>query len=167
MLDRTFAKVGADFGDILSELLPGARGRLEPAGDGVLSGVAARVALAEGAWKESLAELSGGQRSLMALALILALLRFRPAPVYVLDEIDAALDLSHTRSIGRLLGSGSRYFDKAQFVVVSLKEGLFDSANALFKVRFEGGVSRVERVAARGEAGEWSKLSCFVFVFDF
>jgi structural maintenance of chromosome 2 len=40
-------------------------------------------------WKESLSELSGGQRSLLALSLILSLLLFKPAPMYILDEIDA------------------------------------------------------------------------------
>lgn len=51
-------------------------------------------------WKDSLSELSGGQRSLLALSLILALLKVKPAPVYILDEVDAALDLSHTQNIG-------------------------------------------------------------------
>lgn len=50
--------------------------------------------------KSSLGELSGGQRSLLALALVLALLKYKPAPLYILDEIDAALDLSHTQRIG-------------------------------------------------------------------
>lgn len=54
-------------------------------------------------WKESLTELSGGQRSLVALSLILALLLFKPAPIYILDEVDAALDLSHTQNIGHML----------------------------------------------------------------
>ncbi|MPC43243.1 Structural maintenance of chromosomes protein 2 [Portunus trituberculatus] len=54
-------------------------------------------------WKESLTELSGGQRSLVALSLILALLLFKPAPIYILDEVDAALDLSHTQNIGNML----------------------------------------------------------------
>ena len=48
-------------------------------------------------WKQSLTELSGGQRSLVALSLILSLLRFKPAPIYILDEVDSALDLSHTQ----------------------------------------------------------------------
>ena len=52
--------------------------------------------------QESLSELSGGQRSLLALSLILALLLFKPAPMYILDEIDAALDLSHTQNIGNM-----------------------------------------------------------------
>lgn len=41
--------------------------------------------------------------SLVALSLILALLRFKPAPLYILDEVDAALDLSHTQNIGQLI----------------------------------------------------------------
>ena len=42
-------------------------------------------------------------RSLIALALIMSLLQFKPAPMYILDEVDAALDLSHTQNIGRLI----------------------------------------------------------------
>lgn len=48
-------------------------------------------------------ELSGGQRSLVALSFILAMLLFKPAPIYILDEVDAALDLSHTQNIGQML----------------------------------------------------------------
>lgn len=54
-------------------------------------------------WKESLTELSGGQRSLAALSLILSMLLYKPAPLYILDEVDAALDLSHTQNIGQML----------------------------------------------------------------
>jgi structural maintenance of chromosome 2 len=46
--------------------------------------------------KKELSELSGGQRSLLALSFILALLLYKPSPFYILDEIDSALDLSHT-----------------------------------------------------------------------
>jgi structural maintenance of chromosome 2 len=70
-------------------------------------------------WKETLTELSGGQRSLLALSLILSLLLFKPAPMYILDEVDAALDLSHTQNIGNMLRT---YFSHSQFIVVSLKE---------------------------------------------
>jgi structural maintenance of chromosome 2 len=86
--------------------LPGTRAKLEPPSiDGkmgtVLDGLEMRVAFGT-VWKESLSELSGGQRSLLALSLILALLLFKPAPMYILDEIDAALDLSHTQNIGQV-----------------------------------------------------------------
>lgn len=87
-------------------------------------------------------ELSGGQRSLVALSLILSLLRYKPAPMYILDEIDAALDLSHTQNIGRLLKTR---FKGSQFIVVSLKDGMFNNANVLFRTKFRDGVSVVER----------------------
>lgn len=93
-------------------------------------------------WKDSLTELSGGQRSLLALSLILSLLLFKPAPMYILDEIDAALDLSHTQNIGRMLKT---HFAHSQFIIVSLKEGMFNNANVIFKTRFVDGVSTVSR----------------------
>jgi structural maintenance of chromosome 2 len=96
-------------------------------------------------WKESLTELSGGQRSLLALALILSLLLFKPAPMYILDEVDAALDLSHTQNIGHMLKT---HFSKSQFIVVSLKEGMFSNANVIFRTKFVDGVSTVKRTAA-------------------
>ena len=52
--------------------------------------------------------------SLIALSLILALLQSKPAPMYILDEVDAALDLSHTQNIGRLIKTR---FHGAQFIV--------------------------------------------------
>lgn len=65
-------------------------------------------------------------RSLIALSLIMALLQFKPAPMYILDEVDAALDLSHTQNIGRLIKTR---FKGSQFIVVSLKDGMFQNAN--------------------------------------
>ena len=51
-----------------------------------MAGLEVRVAFGD-VWKESLTELSGGQRSLLALSLILAMLLFKPAPIYILDEV--------------------------------------------------------------------------------
>ena len=105
-------------------------------------------------------------RSLIALSLIMSLLQFKPAPMYILDEIDAALDLSHTQHIGQLF---KNRFKGSQFIVVSLKEGLFTNANVLFRsesfidkglvykltqfvcdrTRFRDGTSVVERTAQR------------------
>ena len=94
-----------------------------------------------GVWK-NLSELSGGQKSLLALSLILSLLLFKPAPMYILDEIDAALDLSHTENIGRML---QKHFRFSQFIIVSLKEGMWKNANVVFKTKFVDGTSRVTR----------------------
>lgn len=54
-------------------------------------------------WKDGLSELSGGQCSLLSLSYILALLKFKPAPIYILDEVDAALDVENTRNIGEMI----------------------------------------------------------------
>lgn len=141
-LQGAYERVNTDFGSIFSTLLPGARARLSPPeGQSVLEGLEVKVGFGD-VWKESLQELSGGQRSLVALSLILSLLLFKPAPVYILDEVDAALDLSHTQNIGQMLRT---HFKHSQFIVVSLKDGMFNNANVLFKTKFVDGVSTVTR----------------------
>ncbi|KAG6421867.1 hypothetical protein SASPL_118426 [Salvia splendens] len=145
-LKVTWNKVNKDFGSIFSTLLPGTMAKLEPPeGGSFLDGLEVRVAFGS-VWKQSLSELSGGQRSLLALSLILALLLFKPAPLYILDEVDAALDLSHTQNIGRMIKS---HFPHSQFIVVSLKEGMFNNANVLFRTKFVDGVSTVQRTVTK------------------
>lgn len=174
-LERTWVKVNRDFGSIFSTLLPGASAKLEPPeGMAAWEGLEVKVAFGD-VWKESLSELSGGQRSLLALSLILSLLLFKPAPMYILDEVDAALDLSHTQNIGNMLKT---HFSQSQFIVVSLKvsiscyvifwlylvniltcpicfdfqEGMFNNANVIFRTKFADGVSTVTRTLGTGSS---------------
>ena len=163
-LQETWQKVNADFGQIFAELLPGSFAKLDPPeGKTISEGLEVKVCLGK-VWKQSLTELSGGQRfvlpqpspfsvssqtntisfplsSLIALSLIMALLQFKPAPMYILDEVDAALDLSHTQNIGRLIKTR---FKGSQFIVVSLKDGMFQNANRIFRTRFSEGTSMVQ-----------------------
>lgn len=139
-LNTTYEKVSVDFGNIFADLLPGSFAKLVPVdASDVTRGLQVKVKLGP-VWKESLVELSGGQRSLIALSLIMALLQFKPAPMYILDEVDAALDLSHTQNIGHLIKTR---FKGSQFIVVSLKEGMFTNANRVFRTRFQDGTSVV------------------------
>ncbi|KAK7206631.1 condensin subunit [Myxozyma melibiosi] len=139
-LHKTWQKVNSDFGLIFADMLPGSFAKLEPPeGKDVTEGLEVKVCLGK-IWKQSLTELSGGQRSLVALSLIMALLQFKPAPMYILDEVDAALDLSHTQNIGKLIKTR---FKGSQFIVVSLKDGLFSNANRVFRTRFQEGTSVV------------------------
>ncbi|NXH22560.1 SMC2 protein, partial [Bucco capensis] len=141
-LQLAWKKVNEDFGSIFSTLLPGAQAMLSPTkNQNVLDGLEFRIALGN-TWKENLSELSGGQRSLVALSLILAMLLFKPAPIYILDEVDAALDLSHTQNIGQMLNT---HFRHSQFIIVSLKDGMFNNANVLYKTMFLDGVSTIAR----------------------
>lgn len=103
VIKNAWIKVNKDFGSIFTTLLPGTSARLcEPKGQTYLEGLEVHVAFGR-VWKQSLIELSGGQRSLLALSLILALLLLNPAPIYILDEIDAALDLNHSQNIGKMI----------------------------------------------------------------
>ncbi|OBA27672.1 P-loop containing nucleoside triphosphate hydrolase protein, partial [Hanseniaspora valbyensis NRRL Y-1626] len=137
---ETYEKVTVDFGNIFKELLPNSFAKLVILPNKLITdGLEVKVKLGS-IWKESLVELSGGQRSLVALSLILALLQFKPAPMYILDEVDAALDLSHTQNIGHLIKTR---FKGSQFIVVSLKEGMFTNANRVFRTRFQDGTSTV------------------------
>ena len=64
--------------------------------------------------------------------------------MYILDEVDAALDPSHTQNIGQLLRTR---FKGSQFIVVSLKDGMFNNANVLFRTRLtQDGTTIVEVV---------------------
>jgi structural maintenance of chromosome 2 len=141
-IKKTYEHVSRDFGNIFSTLLPNVSAKLAvPEGMKCTDGLEIKVAF-QGVWKSSLTELSGGQKSLLALSLVLGLLKYKPAPMYILDEIDAALDLSHTQNIGTMI---KQHFPEAQFIVVSLKDGMFQNANVLFRTRFIDGCSRVER----------------------
>ena len=152
----THTRVNVDLKDIVSQCIPGYEGELvettkgerglelvvkcsvvEKRSDG------SRTTIPSKQIRKNLGELSGGQRSLIALALVLALLKFKPAPIYILDEIDAALDLQNTQSIGRMLRNS---FKQAQFIVVSLKEGMWNNANVLFRTSFRDSNSEVTRV---------------------
>ena len=145
-LKKAWTEVDANFSSIFSTILPGAQAKLMPP-DGVnfMKGLEVKVGF-NGIWKESLTELSGGQRSLVALSLILAMLKYKPAPLYILDEVDAALDLSHTQNIGSMLKS---HFRNSQFIIVSLKDGMFNNANVLFRTKFVDGMSGVTRTINR------------------
>ena len=107
----------------------------------VISGIEIKVAF-NNVWKASLSELSGGQRSLLALSFLLSMLKYKSSPFYILDEVDAAMDLSHTENIGSII---SRHFPQSQFIVISLKEAMFSQANIVYRTSVVDGQSRIDR----------------------
>lgn len=143
-----FESVNKTFGNVFGSLLPGAFAEMvlekyfDKKSDCEKSGVRIKISF-NGKWKDSLSELSGGQRSLLALSFLLALLKYNPAPFYILDEIDSALDLSHTENLGTLI---SLEFPQSQFLVISLKEEFYNNANVLFKTSLVQSRSHVDRI---------------------
>lgn len=145
-LYKAWRKINVDFDSIFETFLPGTHAKLDLVpGKDLLDGLEVKVAFGD-VWKESLTELSGGQRSLVALSLILALLKYNPAPLYILDEVDAALDQNHTQNTGTMI---KKHFSNSQFVIVSLKDDMFRNANVLFRTKFVDGKSTVTRKGAK------------------
>ncbi len=89
----------------------------------------------------SLSLLSGGERTLTAIALLLAIFRNKPSPFCLLDEVDAALDEANT---ARLAGVLREFLDRSQFIVITHKKRTMAAADRLWGVTMqESGISRV------------------------
>jgi chromosome segregation protein len=84
--------------------------------------------------------MSGGEKTLTALAFLFAIQRFRPAPFYVLDEIDAALDKPNTKKTVELI---KKYSVNSQFIVISHNEATMQSADCVYGVSMNDGESQI------------------------
>ncbi|CAH9093166.1 unnamed protein product [Cuscuta epithymum] len=78
-------------------------------------------------WK-NIANLSGGEKTLSSLALVFALHHFKPTPLYVMDEIDAALDFKNVSIVGHYVKDRTK---DAQFIIISLRNNMFELADRL------------------------------------
>lgn len=78
-------------------------------------------------------QLSGGEKTVAALALLFALHSYRPAPFFVLDEVDAALDNANVNKVAAFIRDHAQQ-EKMQFVVISLKDAFYEKADALVGV---------------------------------
>lgn len=90
-------------------------------------------------WKQML-KLSGGEKTLSSLALVFALHYYKPNPVYFMDEIDAALDFKNVSIVAKFV---KRKTQNAQFLVISLRNSMFEVAEQLFGVYKEAKTSRI------------------------
>ena len=96
---------------------------LDPFGEGVLFSVRPP----RKSWKQ-IANLSGGEKTLSSLALVFALHAYKPTPLYVMDEIDAALDFRNVSIVGNYLTERTK---DSQFIVISLRNNMFELADRL------------------------------------
>ena len=78
-------------------------------------------------WK-NIANLSGGEKTLSSLALVFALHHYKPTPLYVMDEIDAALDFKNVSIVGHYIKDRTK---NAQFIIISLRNNMFELADRL------------------------------------
>lgn len=88
----------------------------------------------------SIDSLSGGEKTLTAIAFLFAIQRHKPFPFYILDEIDAALDKKNSEKIGDLIQG---YSDKSQFLVISHNDSTVRRSNRVYGVSMQNGVSQI------------------------
>jgi chromosome segregation protein len=181
--EQTFDAAARNFEDVVQHLFPGGRGALRlvheemgprpvVGGEQLPEGEAPEQADDEDEQPEAgveievtppgkstkrLSLLSGGEKSLVALAFMFAVFLARPCPFYILDEVEAALD---DINIDRFLQLVKRYSDRAQFIVVTHQKRTMDAADTLYGVSMGGdGISRVVSRKLAGRPAEEHALS--------
>jgi chromosome segregation protein len=176
--EETFEATARGFEEMVAELFPGGKGRLRRVdvglrpfagqnGDGAEAeaeedeeeltppdedgGVEIEVTPA-GKSTRRLSLLSGGEKSLVALAFVFAVLMARPCPFYILDEVEAALD---DINIDRFLRLVRRFSERSQFIVVTHQKRTMDAADILYGVSMgnDGITKVVSRKLPRDELG--------------
>ncbi|GHE10138.1 chromosome segregation protein SMC [Klenkia taihuensis] len=131
-----FADVQREFVEVFQTLFPGGEGRLtltDP--DDMLTTGVEVEARPPGKKVKRLSLLSGGERSLTAVALLVAIFRARPSPFYVLDEVEAALD---DVNLGRLLTLVEQLRSTSQLIVITHQKRTMEIADALYGVSMRG-----------------------------
>jgi chromosome segregation protein len=139
---EAFEDTSAQFVRVFARLFPGGEGRLvltDPA-DLLTTGIEVEARPA-GKKIKRLSLLSGGERSLTAVALLVAIFKARPSPFYVMDEVEAALD---DTNLGRLITIFEELRESSQLIVITHQKRTMEVADALYGVTMRGdGVSTV------------------------
>jgi structural maintenance of chromosome 3 (chondroitin sulfate proteoglycan 6) len=162
-ITQTFKQVAQHFKEIWSEIVPEGLGELvmiernqeefsqSQSNETVerYTGISLNVSFSAGKL-QSLQQLSGGQKSLVALTLIFAIQKCDPAPFYLFDEIDAALDAQYRTKV-----AGKAFFnpemitkqkENAQFITTTFRKELLKDADAFYGVTFVNKVSKIQSI---------------------
>ncbi|MSX14304.1 MAG: chromosome segregation protein SMC [Actinobacteria bacterium] len=139
---QAYEDVARHFEDIFSRLFPGGDGRLILTNPDDLLNTGVDVeARPPGKRIKRLSLLSGGEKSLTAVAMLVAIFKSRPSPFYVLDEVEAALD---DTNLGRLLGILEELRESSQLIIITHQKRTMEIADALYGVTMRGdGVTEV------------------------
>ncbi|XP_055370824.1 structural maintenance of chromosomes protein 3 [Condylostylus longicornis] len=155
----TFKQVAQNFTKVFKKLVPQGAGYLilktkesndddvnnvEVANSDAFTGIGIRVSFTgDQAEMREMNQLSGGQKSLVALTLIFAIQKCDPAPFYLFDEIDQALDAQHRKAVADMIHELS---DNAQFITTTFRPELLEHAHKFYGVRFRNKVSHIDCV---------------------
>jgi chromosome segregation protein len=140
-----FDKINTNFGIVFKELFGGGNARLEimDSEDQLEAGIEIKAEPPEKKLS-NISLLSGGEQALVAIAILFAILRLRPLPFCLLDEIEAPLDEANVTRLAKYL---KRYSHETQFIVITHKKPTMENADTLFGVTMEEkGVSKLVSV---------------------
>ena len=143
---REFARIDEYFGKTFAEMFGGGKASLilEDKSAPLECGIEIRVQ-PPGKQVKTITLLSGGEKAFVAIALYFAILKVRPTPFCMLDEIDAALD---DRNVERFASYLHTLSDKTQFIVITHRRGTMEAADVLYGVTMqEQGVSKILRLS--------------------
>ncbi|ORM37393.1 chromosome segregation protein SMC [Williamsia sp. 1135] len=147
---EAYADVEREFVEVFKTLFPGGDGRLiltNPS-DMLTTGIDVE-ARPPGKKVKRLSLLSGGEKSLTAVAMLVAIFRARPSPFYVMDEVEAALDDTNLR---RLITLFEQLREKSQLIVITHQKPTMEVADALYGVSMQGdGITTVISQRMRGQ----------------
>ncbi len=142
---EAFEAINANFIEFFQELFGGGRGEMTllEAEDILEAGIEV-VAQPPGKRLQNILLLSGGEKAMTAIALVMAIFRYRPSPFCLLDEVDAPLD---DANVGRFVDKIAQMAEKTQFIVITHNKRTMEAARALYGVTMqEAGVSKVVSV---------------------
>ncbi|MBU3957600.1 MAG: AAA family ATPase [Nanoarchaeota archaeon] len=142
---KTLAAVSEQFKTVFQDLT-GGEADLHLEEDSLDSGLVIEASPA-GKRLLNIDSMSGGEKTLVALAFLFAIQRFRPAPFYILDEVDAALDKPNSRKIVDLV---KKYAEDAQFIIISHNDTTIQQADCVYGVSMENGESRLVGIRMPG-----------------
>jgi chromosome segregation protein len=139
---ESFHAVNGAFQEVFKELFRGGNAELQLVDpEHLLETGVEIIAQPPGKKPQLLSLLSGGERALTAIAILFALLRVKPSPFCILDEIEASLDDSNVQRFAQYI---HRLSDSTQFVVISHRKGTMESADVLYGITMEEcGVSKL------------------------
>ncbi|CAM4286496.1 Chromosome partition protein Smc [Mycobacterium basiliense] len=148
-----FVDVEREFRTVFSSLFPGGEGRLRltQPDDMLTTGIEVE-ARPPGKKITRLSLLSGGEKALTAVAMLVAIFRARPSPFYIMDEVEAALDDTNLR---RLIGLFEQLRDRSQLIIITHQKPTMEVADALYGVTMQGdGITAVISQRMRGQQVE-------------
>lgn len=139
-----FAEISAEFNKVFAELFGGGEGRLELSDEDVLESGIRIVAQPPGKKLTNIMQMSGGEKSLTAIAILFSILNLKPSPFCLLDEIEAALDEPNVDRFAKYL---NKLTEHTQFIIITHRRGTMNAADRLYGITMqEKGISTLVSV---------------------